>query len=809
MAILRKNRLRSDAPGKRHRRDGEVSKTAAFFEGSQLIQVLIFFAFAALVIFISFIGFNEPVPAVVSGQRAQSRVVADFSFEFQSQIATRERREEASDRVLPVYRLSLEPFENFAQFIPGLEEDLQILRLQLETMPADDRDSAIEAFAQSILRETDYELDPRGLRFLLDYTDAAERSLLLAKGLEILEDIYRRGIYETDEPFLGSARHRMNLITLVDRRDQDAQVRVQPLPEATFELNQRLRTVADPEVSRALFTILRAGLQPNLIHDREMTAERKRKAREAVPPVMVQVREGDTILEPGAITTEFDQEKLLAYRAALLRQSRLNPVADTLLLKRILFALGILFAAVIYVRVLAFSTGRQNRRLSLAMLAVLLNIGLIRLVLKIGELELFVQSPEVLALLPYVAPTAIGAMIASLLVGPPFAVLTSLVVAFLFSLMMGGAFDTLFITFLSSLVTIHFCRDVRRRGTVVKAGLLAGLTVALCATFLGLLNEVAPAILARQVLFALLSGVVTGIIVVGLLPVLENLFQLTTEITLLELTDYNHPLLRRMQIEAPGSYHHSLMVANMAENAAAAIKANPLVCRTCSLFHDIGKLVKPEYFTENQKGGINPHLAQNPSMSALVIKAHVKEGVQLARQHKLPRIVIEVIRQHHGTSLIQYFYYSALKKSRGHTGNTGAPFPEAPTIKAEEVDESTYRYDGPKPTFKESAIIHFADSVEAASRSLKKVSPTAIDELLDRIFQDRLEDGQLDNCPITFEEVSLIKRSFSFTLLNMLHSRVEYPRKEGPDKTRTSAAPAKRDEEPQETGSGARSSANA
>ena len=275
----------------------------------------------------------------------------------------------------------------------------------------------------------------------------------------------------------------------------------------------------------------------------------------------------------------------------------------------------------------------------------------------------------------------------------------------------------------------------------------------------------------------------TGILAVGLLPVFEQLFKITTEITLLELTDFNHPLLRRMQMEAPGTYHHSLMVANLSENAAAAIGASPLLCRVCCLFHDIGKLVKPVYFAENQRDDVNPHDEKNPSMSALVIKAHVKEGVEMARKEKLPRVIIDVIRQHHGTTLIKYFYYQAKERAKEKQEDTHQPFSEKANArikkKAKEaivVDESTYRYDGPKPAFKESAIIFFADSVEAASRTLKKVTQPNVEELIDRIFKDRIEDGQLDNCPLTFQELDQIRKSFIYTVLNMLHARVEYPK---------------------------------
>jgi putative nucleotidyltransferase with HDIG domain len=304
---------------------------------------------------------------------------------------------------------------------------------------------------------------------------------------------------------------------------------------------------------------------------------------------------------------------------------------------------------------------------------------------------------------------------------------------------------------------------------------MAGAAAAITGALLGLITGLSIGLVGQQALIALIVGVLSGVLAVGLLPIFEQIFKITTEITLLELTDFNHPLLRRMQMEAPGTYHHSLMVANLSENAAAAIGASPLLCRVCCLFHDIGKLVKPEYFVENQKDGINPHKAKNPSMSALVIKAHVKEGVEIARKHKLPRVIMHVIRQHHGTGLIQFFYHQAQQEQNKQTK---LPFPDKPSKSKEskKVDESTYRYDGPRPAFKESAIIFFADSVEAASRSLKKVTQPAIEELIDSIFKSRIEDGQLDECPLTFKELHDIRSSFTYTLLNMLHSRVEYPK---------------------------------
>jgi putative nucleotidyltransferase with HDIG domain len=259
----------------------------------------------------------------------------------------------------------------------------------------------------------------------------------------------------------------------------------------------------------------------------------------------------------------------------------------------------------------------------------------------------------------------------------------------------------------------------------------------------------------------LVTGLLTGIAVVGLLPVLESLFKRTTDITLLELTDYNHPLLRRMQLEAPGTYHHSLIVAQLAENACSAIGANPLLARVCALFHDIGKVLHPAYFSENQRDRGNPHDHHDPVASARIIKQHVAQGLALAQKHQLPRAVRDVIEQHHGTTLVRFFYERARSQP--------APSGDQP------LNEAEFRYDGPRPQFKESAIISLADGVEATSRSLRQATPEQLKQLIDRIVRDRLNDGQLDEAPLTFAEVAKVKESFLESLINMLHGRVAYP----------------------------------
>src|SRR5205823_7744417 len=262
----------------------------------------------------------------------------------------------------------------------------------------------------------------------------------------------------------------------------------------------------------------------------------------------------------------------------------------------------------------------------------------------------------------------------------------------------------------------------------------------------------------------------------GALPVLEQRFQITTDVSWLEVAGVNHPLLRRMTIEAPGTYHHSLVVANLAESAAEAISANPTLCRVCSYFHDVGKLVKPEYYTENMNFERNPHDDLAPTMSALIIIAHVKEGVDLALKHRLNRRIIDIIQEHHGTSLVYYFYKRALQQQED--ARTGGKIMKLREDDVPEVREETFRYNGPKPQTKESAIVSLADIVESASRSLEKPTPQKIEQLVNELISQRIADGQLVECELTLADLNLIAERFRFTLMSMLYTRIAYPKQD-------------------------------
>jgi putative nucleotidyltransferase with HDIG domain len=334
------------------------------------------------------------------------------------------------------------------------------------------------------------------------------------------------------------------------------------------------------------------------------------------------------------------------------------------------------------------------------------------------------------------------------------------------------------LTFLASSVLVGFLavvatRRVRRRNRLFIAGCYVGLTAAAFSFLLALAESGARTASWSEILgWPLLSGVLTGMAVGGLLPVIESVFEVTTDITWLELADLNHPLMRRLSMEAPGTYHHSLMVANIAEAAAEAIGASATMCRVCSYFHDIGKLNKPEYFIENMDPADNPHKDLTARMSALVLIAHVKDGVDLAIKSGLNSRIIDVIEQHHGTSLAWYFYRRALDQKAEVLRLVQQD--KATEDDVPQVSEDVFRYPGPKPNFRESAIISLADAVESTSRTLDKPNPGRIEAMVDELVWNRLMDGQLDDCDLTINELAKVKGSFVKSLVSMMHSRIKY-----------------------------------
>ncbi|MEI8138504.1 MAG: HDIG domain-containing metalloprotein [bacterium] len=368
-------------------------------------------------------------------------------------------------------------------------------------------------------------------------------------------------------------------------------------------------------------------------------------------------------------------------------------------------------------------------------------------------------------------PFALAPLLSGILLGGGAAIVVGLWTTLVCFVVGNGSAPLLVAGLIATAASARWLKKIRRRTQVIRIGFLIGIFQIAC---LGVLFERIPthALQASSLIGASVAGgLMAGLLVLLLLPVCESLFGLTSTVSLLELSDLAHPLLQRLAFEAPGTYHHSLMVANLAQAAADEIGANSVLARVGAYFHDIGKITKSDYYTENIRTGQNPHDDLAPSMSALLVMSHIKEGITLAMLYKLPQAVIDIIQQHQGTGLVVYFHHKAGRQAQAESM-------ASPNKARAVVDESSYRYPGPKPISREAAIIMLADSVEASSRSLEKPTASGITELVDRIVDARVEDNQLDDCEMTLEELSRVKRAFVFCLSNMLHSRIAYPKQE-------------------------------
>ncbi|KAF0094957.1 MAG: 7TM receptor with intracellular metal dependent phosphohydrolase [Puniceicoccaceae bacterium 5H] len=755
-----------------------------------LLDTGIFALFALLAVIICFVGLSPAGPVLQVGQVARIRVVAELPFSYQSELLREDRVEAVKRTVPPVFRVDMGKFEQYEGYITDTLDKLssyaqlpQGATNDLTALTADDVNHFLEATDEG----NPYRLNASDFATFFNKLPAERRQEAIQEGLVLMRDLLETGIYNSEDGSFQAAQGRLRFFDVHDKEGRLQQVEILSLEDALRSLRINLTALDIPrEVSISLFRLLRPGLQPNIVYDEARTQDRIDKAVAAIEPVQVDVREGEIIIEPNTTVTDLQKEQLEAYRKAL-RASRISQVGlETLLIERMIMTIIIVAGAALYLHTFHQAYADNRRFIVTAGFAILFNLGLIRLIYELGTGPLAESNPLLPSLAPFLFPVALGPILIAILVGTGPGILAAALIAVMTAMMGGNSLAMLIAALLSSLIGIYSSRRIQLRARVVRAGFLTGMAMAIFAVLVGLRDAQEPAVIVYQIIAALFTGLVTGITVVGLLPIGESIFRYTTDITLLELTDFNHPLLRKMQMEAPGSYHHSLMVANLAENAAARIGANPLLCRVCALFHDIGKLAKPEYFTENQRDGYNPHLERNPSMSALVIKSHVKEGVQLAKQNRLPKVILDVIRQHHGTSLIQYFYYKAIEQQKEAVVED--PTGRTPRIELDKVNEDTYRYEGPTPQFTESAIIMLADSIEAASRSLRKVTPQSVEELIEKIVSARIEDGQLDATPLTFRDLKKLRESFAFTLLNSLHARVEYPKEtdSGGDKKKAS-----------------------
>ena len=485
----------------------------------------------------------------------------------------------------------------------------------------------------------------------------------------------------------------------------------------------------------------------------------RRLIQEAIPDTYTHVNAGSLIISKGERVTARHLAMLDAMKKRMdQRRNLMSPltILGSALLAILLAGLCVAYFYGMYPQIL-----KSNRKLFL-----LVSIAVLTLAIgKLTEAFLLSSRHNLIDYVRYPLFAPFAAILICSLMNTGVAIFVSgfLVVVMTIALVFDKA-GFMLLNLYTAIVVIMTTRSLHRRTEILvvcaKAFFLAVALIVAFHLYTNTLWSMAPLI---DILSSAICMLLTAILVVGLLPLLESSFKIMTDVTLMEYMDPNNDLLRRLSIEAPGTYQHSVVVGNLTEAAATAIGANGLFCRVATLYHDIGKMVTPQYFTENQQGGVNIHQLLTPQESAHVIIAHVSEGVALARKAGLPEQFIDIIKEHHGTTLAYYFYRKALDLVEGDKSL---------------VDERDFRYAGPKPRSKESAIIMIADSLEAASRSLEKINEESLQELASRLIKQKAEDGQFDQCILTFEELAVVKATLVKTLVAFGHARIKYPMRE-------------------------------
>ncbi len=542
---------------------------------------------------------------------------------------------------------------------------------------------------------------------------------------------------------------------------------LQRLDRSFLEINQVNRNfwsfVASPEgwtkkEREFLVSVALQLIQPNFIYDGQLTETYRKRAREEVKPVVIPLKKGEVIVRNGeALTTRH----LLIFKT-MQRELSFWTLGMVFLGKASLLLLG--FVILYRFGRKSISKFSSSTRSIVMMGSLLVSFTLLtRLVAYLGGIvEHSASLPE--GFYYYLVPVAVAPAVVRIILNSETAILYTVVWTLIFSQMTNDPIQYGFYCMFGGLIGSHAFSKMKNRKIVFLSGFYV-ILLGVCIVVLSQLiqGEMNLRQMSSVLIAVVIGGLAMGPLILLIITVIESLFDYTTDLGLLELANLNHPLLKQLIVQAPGTYHHCIIVGSMVEAAAESIRANPLLARVGAFYHDVGKIKTPQYFGENLSGGRNnPHDKTSPNMSAKILQGHVRYGLELSKEHKLGRVITDLIAQHHGTTLMQFFYVKAQKQAENDP-------------KAQPLHEHEFRYPGPKPQTREAALIMLADSCEAASRSLQDASPERIKGLIQKIINKLFSDGQFDECDLTLRDLHNIARSFTHTLSGMHHHRPSYP----------------------------------
>jgi len=647
------------------------------------------------------------------GEVSNQQIKAPQGSVFISEVLTEKARQEAANKIEPIFKIDqsvlVETDEKISQFYKSI-----LAVKSNDSLDEGEKATALQKlFAASIPEST------------LQAVAAAEQDTIGALSAETKKIIRKYMEKGVQEEALDSTKK--EILLAVDELDVGDQFK--PLVSAV---------ISETEI------------KANLVPDEEVMEQKRQEAMEEIANVQVTVRQGEEIVGDGEVVTA-EKYEILQHLGLLKTGYKHLSLLGLVSFVGLMFVLLILYLYRYNRDILQ----EEKKFLLLGMLitvGVFIDKGIVSI--RLGD------NPEIASLVGFMVPTAAVSILIAVLLDRKLALFVSGIMSLFVGMLMGNQLHFASVSFIGGTVGAYSVSDISERTDLSRASVYIVLANVAAIFGVVLITTNSLSLSSLGAIVGLINGVLSAILSIGALPFLENAFGITTSVKLLELSNPNQPLLRRLLVEAPGTYHHSMMVANLAEGAADAIKADQLLTRVGSYYHDIGKLKRPYFFIENQLTSENPHHKLSPTLSTLIITSHVKDGVELAQESGLPQGVIDIIQQHHGTTLMTYFYHKARESEHGET-----------------TSEIDFRYESIKPQTKEAAIVMLADSVEAAVRSLQYSGHGRLEACVRKIIRDRLEDGQLEESELTFKELEKITRAFVVILCGIFHSRIEYPDK--------------------------------
>ncbi len=704
------------------------------------------------------------------GDVADRDIKASREFLVENSELTEKNRQEAVRAVMPVY--DFDP--TASDVVPRIREAFAIGRKYsadslksawMSTSPENAQNehlSITNAFRKRFFEILDIPENDALVHILVmnDFSPKAESAVV-----KLVGDVFRKGVVGNQVMLMTYRGKGIILQNIQDGKEETISdlERFYDLKTAQGFVRNQGKSLAlniwPEKLAEASLELAVSLIKPNLTFNKRETALLKETAGRSVKPFFFKVKKGEIFIREGERVTPEQLLKLSAQYKSLKQKKMLGRVPAMVVLMTFLlismYHMGLGKSR---------ATGSEIRDLALNAV-MLLVIFFVVIAFNFVAFEtargFHFFSPRALL---YAVPVAGGAMLICIFHGMVTAAGFSLIASVLACMVVDGRVEFFVYFFVSSFLAATWVRRYRARGVFIEAGLKVGLcNMILALAMEGLYGPFFNVETLIACCSAFIGGVLVGVIATGLMPLIEMTFGYTTDIKLMELANLDQPLLRELMVQAPGTYHHSVIVSNMVEASARAIGANPLLAKVAAYYHDIGKIKKPLYFIENQGGRANRHEKLAPSMSSLILIAHVKDGVELAKQAKLGREIIAIIKQHHGTSLIMFFYGKAKERA------------EKKGDKSIQVKEEDFRYPGPKPQTKEAGLVMLADVIEAASKTLVDPTPARIQGMVQKIMNKIFSDGQLDECELTLKDLHAIAKSFNQTLSGIFHHRIEYP----------------------------------